>query len=124
MHPAIHSVSSVPMNSRVTRADVGRRAVLSVSGEIDMASAPLLAAAVDGVLSDGALELWIDLSSTGFMDSSGLHVLVDARRRLRALNRRFAVICPRGGVRRLFEIAGMIDFLPVYDDRSAANLAA
>jgi len=109
---------------RVTRDQVGRRTVLSVTGEVDMASVSELRAAVDSALADGTAELWIDLSRTGFMDSGGLHVLLDARRRLRDLNRRLAVICPGGAVRRLFEVAGVVEWLPVYEDRVAAHLAA
>jgi anti-sigma B factor antagonist len=125
------ATSPVPMSAadpqpalRVTRDQVGRRTVLSVTGEVDMASVSELRAAVDSALADGTAELWIDLSRTGFMDSGGLHVLLDARRRLLDLNRRLAVICPGGAVRRLFEVAGVVEWLPVYEDRVAAHLAA
>jgi anti-anti-sigma factor len=113
-----------PPIARVARHDVGRRAVLSVTGEVDMDSVAILADAVDAALADGAAELWIDLSATDFMDSAGLHLLLDARTRLRELNRRLAIICPDGSVRRLFEISGVSAELPVYDDLFAAQQAA
>jgi anti-sigma B factor antagonist len=102
---------------------VGRRAVLDVAGEIDLATAPALGASIDEALSNGAAELWIDLTATEFMDSSGLHALIAAQHRAGELNRRFAVICPRGPVRRLFKIAGMLDRLPLFDDRAGAHTA-
>ena len=84
---------------------VGHRTVLAVAGEIDLQTAPALAAAIDKALAAGAAELWVDLGATQFMDSSGLHALVSAHRRIQGLNRRLAVICPRRHpVRRLFEI--------------------
>jgi anti-sigma B factor antagonist len=115
---------SLPAHVRVVGSVVGRRTVLSVSGEIDVASAPLLAEAVDNALHDGALELWIDLTRTDFMDSSGLHALLAARNRVDELNRRLAVICPGGPVRRLFDIAGVAGRLPLYADRAAAHHSA
>jgi anti-sigma B factor antagonist len=105
----------------VIRHDVGRRTVLSVAGEIDMATAPAMTRAIDAALATGALELWIDLTPTAFMDSSGVHVLLAAQRRLCALNRRFAVICPEGGIRRLFEAADVSSQLPLYQDRAQAH---
>jgi anti-sigma B factor antagonist len=100
---------------------VGHRTVLAVTGEVDLATAPELGSAVDTALASGAQELWLDLSATAFMDSSGLHVLLDAHRRMRGLRRRLAIVCPQGAVRRLFEIAGVADALPLYEDRAAAH---
>ena len=107
----------------VTHQVVGRRTVLDVGGEIDLDSVAVLATAIDSALADGAAELWIDLTRVRFMDSAGLHVLLETRSRARDLNRRLAIVCPSGSVRRLFEIAGVEEHLPVYDDRAAANHA-
>ena len=107
----------------VTHHVVGRRTVLAVEGEIDLASVPVLASAIDAALADGAAELWIDLTDTRFMDSSGVHLLVTTRSRVRDLNRQLAIVCPPGPVRRLFEVAGVMDHLPVYEDRAAAHHA-
>ena len=107
----------------VTQQEVGRRTVLAVGGEIDLDSVGVLSAAVEAALAGGAAELWIDLTHTRFMDSSGLHLLLDTRRRVRDLNRQLAIVCPPGPVRRLFEIAGVSEHLPLYDDRAAAHRA-
>ena len=115
---------SLPSGTRIVADIVGRRTVLTVTGEIDLASAPLLADAIDEALGSGAAELWIDLGRLDFMDSSGLHTLHDARRRTAALNRRLAVICPAGPVRRLFDIAGLGEHVPLYPDRAAAHRGA
>lgn len=108
----------------VTRDVVGRRTVLAVGGEIDLGSVAVLAEAIDAALAGGAAELWIDLTPTLFMDSSGLHLLLTTRTRVRDLDRRLAIICPPGPVQRLFEISGARDHLPVFDDRAAAHDAA
>ena len=107
----------------VTPQEVGRRTVLAVGGEIDLDSVGVLSSAVEAALAGGAAELWIDLTQTLFMDSSGLHVLLDTRSRVRDLNRQLAIICPPGPVRRLFDIAGVAERLPLYDDRAAAHRA-
>jgi anti-anti-sigma factor len=112
-----------PPIARVTRHDVGHRTVVNVSGEIDLDSVTACADVVDAALADGR-ELWIDLSETEFMDSSGLHLLIDTRRRAAELGRRLAIICPDGRVRRVFEVAGVAEALPLYGDSDSAQHAA
>jgi anti-sigma B factor antagonist len=105
----------------VDRSDVGRRTVLAVTGEVDIASTPVLSHAVDAAVEAGARDVWIDLSTTSFIDSSCLHLLLETHRRARELRRRLAIVCPPGTVRRVFEIAGVADALPLYDDVSSAH---
>src|SRR3954466_15397167 len=105
----------------VTRHAVGRRSVLAVGGEIDIDTAPALAAAVERELAAGATELWVDLTATTFMDSSGVHVLFGGHHRAVGLTRRLAVICPAGNVRRVLELVGVVDHVPVFADRAAAH---
>src|SRR5688500_14777411 len=114
--------SHPPGRLSLIRHVVGHRTVLSVAGEVDILTAPDLRAAIDAATSDGAMELWIDLTETEFMDSSGLHAILDAHERTRDLKRRLAVICPPGAVRRLFHIAGLEGLLPIFDDRTSAQL--
>jgi anti-sigma B factor antagonist len=124
LRPAPTSPRILPNSTRIDADDIGRRTVLSVTGEIDLISAPLLSEAIDEALDRGAVQLWIDLSRLDFMDSSGLHVLHAARHRADSLNRRLAVICPAGPVRRLFDIAGLGELVPIYADRGAAHRGA
>jgi anti-sigma B factor antagonist len=105
----------------VERRSIGDREVLAVGGEVDLATAPDLRSAIDAVLDSGARELCLDLGATTFMDSSGLHVLFDTQARVEALQRRLAIICPTGAVRRLFEVTGFADRLPLVDDLATAH---
>jgi anti-anti-sigma factor len=104
----------------VDTAFVGRRAVLSVAGEIDMATAPGLQRAVESA-AGRAFEVWLDLTATTFMDSSGIHVLSRARARLTEANGRLAVICPNGPVRRVLDLTGLEQLLEIHSSRRAAH---
>lgn len=57
---------------------------LGVSGELDLASAPQLTAALARHLSSGHCEIVLDLTNLQFCDSSGLSVFVQAHRELRS----------------------------------------
>ena len=89
-----------------------------------MAVAPELDVAVEQALTAGASDLWIDLSATRFMDSSGVRVLVEAQHRAYRFNRQLAVICPHGRVRRVLELTGVLTHIAVYEDRDAAHRAS
>jgi anti-sigma B factor antagonist len=103
---------------------VGKRAVIEAAGEIDAATAAILAGAIEETVRAGALEVWIDLGPTEFMDSTGLNLVLGLRRRLVELRRRLAIICPRGRVRRVFELAGVDRVLPLHATLAAAQRAA
>ena len=90
----------------VTSLDVERSSadgceLIAVEGEIDVATSPRLIAALNGAVTDSAMSLVVDLSRVGFMDSTGLALLVRVQRRLRRRSRGFAVVCPAGPVRRI-----------------------
>jgi anti-sigma B factor antagonist len=98
--------------------------VLFVEGEIDVASAPRLIAALNDAVAEAARSVIIDLTSVGFMDSTGLALLINAHRRLTVRRKGFAVVCPAGPLRRVFEITDMVDTLRVCPDRETAAAAA
>jgi anti-sigma B factor antagonist len=83
------------------------RTVVTVAGEIDMASSPQLR----DCLHDLSGIVVIDLADVTFLDSSGLSALVSACKRLRDLSGDLRLRAPQPGVRRIIEITGLGDFL-------------
>jgi anti-sigma B factor antagonist len=99
----------------------GRRAVVAAAGEIDLVSSPRLRTAIAAALESGAQEVCVDLCDTTFMDSSGLHVLLDAHRIAEEERRRLTIVCPLGNVRRVFDLIGLDKSLRLYESRDAAE---
>ena len=114
-----------PTRALLTIAEhrVGRRAVLSVAGEVDISTADDLRAAIE-TAATRVFEIWVDLSETTFMDSSGLHAMVQARTRLADANLRLALICPDGPVLRVLKLTGFDRMFEIHASRSEANYAA
>jgi anti-sigma B factor antagonist len=111
-----------PLAVKRTRSD--GYDVLTVEGELDVATAPRMLAALNEALADMALPLIVDLSRVVFMDSTGLALLMNARRRARRRGQGFAIVCPGGPISRVFEIADMVESLRVCPDRESARRAA
>ncbi|WP_167479511.1 MULTISPECIES: STAS domain-containing protein [Nocardia] len=55
--------------------------VLAVAGEVDLATAPALESAIEGILSGKPAALIIDLSAVSFLASAGMAALVAAHKR-------------------------------------------
>lgn len=93
----------------------GARAI-RFRGELDMASADVLREPLETVLSQRPQVLIIDFSECGFIDSTGLSVLVGAARSAENGSGPVALglIGVREQVRRVLELTGLTELLPVF----------
>jgi anti-sigma B factor antagonist len=104
-------------------AQSGDRAVLRVSGEIDVYSAPALREQVIDLAAGGAAHVLIDLGEVEFLDSTGLGVLVGSLKRLRAKGGSLGLVISRENILRIFRITGLTKVFPPYATVSAAIAA-
>lgn len=80
-------------------------AVAMVRGDLDLATVPELAAAVDGLLvGEQVTRVVVDLAGVDFVDSSGLTSLIQARRRAEEEGVAFALRSPTERVLRTLEL--------------------
>jgi anti-sigma B factor antagonist len=91
-----------------------------VSGELDQSTAPELRAVLDTSLENPTEPVLVDLSGCEFIDSTGLSLLVEAKRRLEEQQKRFGVCCPDADVRRLLELTGIDQAVGLYGTRDEA----
>jgi anti-sigma B factor antagonist len=78
-----------------------------------MAATFRLEPALDRLLDAGVREIVLDLGGVDFVDSSGLGLLVATYDRARGSRTRMALVSPRPEIRRVFQIAGLDDVLPL-----------
>jgi anti-sigma B factor antagonist len=100
-------------------------AVLTISGEHDLSTAPNLRRRLSGLLDEGTATV-VDLSPATFIDSSILGVILDGRRRADKAKIGFAVARSNGSdaVDRVLEVTGLRAELPVHTRREEAVIAA
>jgi anti-sigma B factor antagonist len=79
--------------------------VVTLSGELDLASAPAFAPALADAASSG--DVVVDLANLTFIDSSGLWALIKADAAAEAAGGTFTLRCPHGIVRRAMTYAGL-----------------
>jgi anti-sigma B factor antagonist len=78
---------------------------ITLLGDLDMATAPLLANQLQAI--DPDCEVVIDLALLTFLDSIGLGVFVAEHKRLEAHGHKLTIYSPPQRVQRLFELTGL-----------------
>jgi anti-sigma B factor antagonist len=98
----------------------GRTTTVTAIGELDLVSSPTLDAELDRATRSDCDVIVVDLRPLVFMDSTGLHVLVNGHNRAHESGRAFAVI--RGGeqVDRLLSLTGVAEVLRIVDSPEQA----
>jgi anti-sigma B factor antagonist len=112
-----------PPGAEVVAQGLGGAPGVRLRGEIDIAAVDQIEQALDTAIRNSAGAFVLDLTNVEFLDSTGLRLILHARALLARDDRALAIVCPRGPVRRLFDVAGIADLLFLYDTREAAAAA-
>ena len=91
-------------------------AAARLSGDLDIVTSDAVKRELVDLVDTGHHELTLDLADVGFVDSSGLGVLVAVHRHVESRGGGFVVRSAPPQVRRLFEITRLGDLLTVEAD--------
>jgi anti-sigma B factor antagonist len=116
MYPAAPGIVGLSVSSRAERGYV----IAALSGELDIAAAPMLREKLLGLLGPGASRLIIDLSAVSYADARGLTVLVGTGRRARLLGGFLRLAGPSPEVARVLSIIGLSRHLEIFPTVHAA----
>jgi anti-sigma B factor antagonist len=75
-------------------------------GELDMATRPQVEGALRRAEDSGAAVIALDLGGLSFMDSSGVHIALEAHERARRKGHTLLVLQGPAAVERIFELTG------------------
>jgi anti-anti-sigma factor len=108
-----------PPAFRILTNESGPRVEIVIHGELDLATAPQLAAEFERVGALDGVELVIaDLRNLAFLDSTGLEAIMRFDARLRADGRAFVIVRGPRAVERLFDVMQLHQKLRIVDDPS------
>jgi anti-sigma B factor antagonist len=114
-----------PFNVDMESLDSGVR-VFAISGELDQATASDLRQPLQEAIDSETRAVVIDMTKCGFIDSTGLGVIVEAWKAMQERNgdgARFAICCPEPEVKRLLEVTGLDQAIALRDTREEAIAA-
>jgi anti-sigma B factor antagonist len=90
------------------------RYLITVSGEVDLATSPELDTEIIAAIDSGATSVVIDLTDVSFMDSSGLGVIVRALKRCREAENDLDLVITNERVLKVFGITGLDQVIPIH----------
>ena len=105
-----------------TVGPIGDCAVIQVTGEVDVYTAPILREQIRELVAKGAVHLIADLGRIDFIDSTGLGALVGGLKRLREADGSLALAISTPRILHILQITGLTKALAV--QRSVADTIA
>ena len=121
---ASHDTATRPAFLILEQALDGDAVALTVSGELDIGTAPVLQRRLEDIQGRGTRRILLDLSEVSFIDSLSVASIVAAKRRLGPRGR-MAVVARHPHVLAVFEIAGLDDVINLratYEDALAVAI--
>ena len=99
--------------------------VVRIIGELDIATAPQVVQALNGV-GDDVPRITVDLLDTSFIDSTGLTTLFRAHKRFEESQRQFQLVCGPGNVEvlRVIDLMGFDQVFTMFDSLAEAGCEA
>ena len=97
-----------------------KTSVVTVTGEIDLATVSALEQALLGAAGDRTGELIVDLTGCTFLDARGLRALTKTRARLQRANRPFALVLSNPFILKVIQITGLDEEFETYPSLTVA----
>jgi anti-sigma B factor antagonist len=94
--------------------------VISLAGEVDLYTAPEFKQQLLEVIAQGGNNVIVDFTSTTFIDSTTLGVLVGGVKRLRTNQGQLSLVCSDRNITKIFEITGLDRVFSIYASRDEA----
>jgi len=94
-----------------TSEDGDGAVTLALDGEVDFGNVAALRARLSELIRSGTGTLTIDLGEVDFVDSTTIGVLIQAKKRLEQDGRDLRLVGCQPGVRRVFELSGLVEYL-------------
>jgi anti-anti-sigma factor len=85
----------------------GNAATVRIEGEVEFATAPRLRSTLLELAQHGASPVIVDLAGVSFLDSAGISLLVQAKKRFSATGSDLVLRTPTASVFRVLEISGV-----------------
>ncbi len=102
------------MNLKLGHYDKDGIEVVDVEGEIDIYTAPRLRELLTDLAGTNHYQLIVNLEKVGFLDSTGLGVLVGGLKRVRPHDGWLDLVCTQQRILKIFKITGLTKVFGIY----------
>lgn len=99
----------------------GAMCTMVLAGEVDVYTSPRLKQELLELVDAGCMDIVIDLDALGFIDSSGLGVLVSGLRRVKEHGGTLRLVCTNEAILKIFRITGLDKVFPLFSTLEEAR---
>jgi len=118
-HLTTEASSQMELDIRAERED--GICTITLSGEVDVYTAPRLKETLIETIESGCANVIVNLEDVGFIDSSGLGVLVGGLRRAKERSGAIRLVCTRENILKIFRITGLDKVFPILESAEEAR---
>jgi anti-sigma B factor antagonist len=111
---------SATSNCSATVTAQGALAVISLTGEVDGTAGAVLSAAYDEAVASGRSAVLLDFGAVGYINSTGIALIVSVLARARAEGRRVLASGLSDHYRHIFDITRLSDFIQIFANVESA----
>ncbi len=105
------------MELNVSSRSRGDNTIVTISGEIDLYTAPRLHGELTALIADGKpARVVVDMSGVEFCDSTGMNVLLSCLRRARERGGELEIAVPQPAVRKILQVTGLDSVFTLIED--------
>jgi len=98
----------------LSTTDVDGWAVVAVTGELDVYTAPALEEALGDLVDAGRVSIVVDLTGVSFMDSTGLGLLIKALKWTREKDGTLRIVANTDKILKVFRVTGLDSVLDLH----------
>ncbi len=99
----------------------GTTLVIGIIGELDHHSAEYIRSKMDSeMMKSTTKNILFDFAKVGFMDSSGIGVIMGRYKNIQKLGGRAGIVNPNEQIRKIFEMSGIFRIMPLYENMDSA----
>lgn len=102
---------SAPLVTEISGS--GSHALVLLKGELDVSTAGGLYEEFARLSHEGVVHVALDLTGLEFIDSTGISVLIAEHKRTASAGGELIILTPHHNVRRVFEVAGLMEVLDI-----------
>jgi len=94
--------------------------ILDINGEIDLYNAPEIKKTIKGNIDQGKHNIIVNLGKVGYIDSSGIGVLISSLSQLKKVGGGMKIINVQASVKKVFELTKLTSFFDIFESEQEA----
>ena len=87
--------------------------LLEFFGEVDILASPKIKDVITNLVQNGQEKVIVSLEKIGYIDSSGLGVLLSVLKKIREINGHLCLVCNNPQILKIFEITGLVNVFEI-----------